>query len=101
MVLLGRQLPDWRVHPAGGGQTVWAELPDPLCSRLVVAAAAEGLIITPGHRFFAAGGGERHLRLPFTAPIRGAHRGGHPAVPGLGADRRHLGAPTRAPSRTT
>ncbi len=69
MVLLGRELPDWRVQPAAGGQTVWVELPEPLGSQLVAAAAAEGLIITPGHRFFVAGGGERHLRLPFTAPI--------------------------------
>src|SRR6185312_8749828 len=69
MVLLGRELPDWRVQPAAGGQTVWVELPEPLGSQLVAAAATEGLIITPGHRFFVAGGGERHLRLPFTAPI--------------------------------
>jgi DNA-binding transcriptional MocR family regulator len=65
---LATEFPDWRVNRPPGGQTAWVELPSPLSSRLVVAAAAVGLIITPGHRFFPAGGGERHLRLPFTAP---------------------------------
>ena len=36
---------------------------------VVVAAAAEGVTLLPGHRFFPTGGGERHLRLPFTAPV--------------------------------
>ena len=100
MVLLGRELPDWRDQPAAGGQTVWAELPDPLCSQLVVAAAAEGLIITPGHgsspwvRASAISGCRSPLRSrcsPRRSPgWLGPGRGSTPP--------RH---PTRAPSRTT
>ena len=55
--------------PAAGGQTVWAELPDPVCSRLVVAARRRGLDHHPRTPILCRGGGERHLRLPFTAPI--------------------------------
>ncbi len=69
LMLLAVHLPHWRVIAPPGGQAVWAELPDPVSSQLVIAAAAEGLIITPGYRFFPAGGGDRHLRLPFTASI--------------------------------
>ncbi len=65
---LSDQLPEWRVRLPAGGQTLWAELPTPVSSQLVARAAADGVILTPGHRFFAAGAGERHLRLPFTAP---------------------------------
>ena len=52
----------------GGGQTLWVELGRPVSSELTAAAAAHGVIITPGHRFFPSGGGQRHLRLPFAAP---------------------------------
>jgi DNA-binding transcriptional MocR family regulator len=29
-------------------------------------ADGKGLVVTPGHRFFVDGGGERYLRLPYT-----------------------------------
>ncbi len=66
--LLAEELPEWRVARPGGGQTLWVELGSPRSSELTVAAATHGVIITPGHRFFPSGGGQRHLRLPFTAP---------------------------------
>ncbi len=69
LTLLADQLPEWRVTRPGGGQSVWIELPEAVGTPLVVAAAAEGVTLLPGHRFFPSGGGERHLRLPFTAPV--------------------------------
>ena len=68
LLRLAAELPEWRVLRPGGGQTLWVELGRPVSSELTAAAAAHGVIITPGHRFFPSGGGQRHLRLPFAAP---------------------------------
>ncbi len=38
-------------------------------SRLAELAETGGLVLTPGHRFFVDGGGERHLRLPYTFDV--------------------------------
>jgi len=65
---LSGALPEWRMSTPSGGQTLWVELGRPVSSELTAAAAAHGVIITPGHRFFPSGGGQRHLRLPFAAP---------------------------------
>ena len=68
MRLLVAELPEWRVAKPGGGQTAMGRARPPVSSELTAAAAAHGVIITPGHRFFPNGGGQRHLRLPFAAP---------------------------------
>jgi DNA-binding transcriptional MocR family regulator len=67
--LLHRTLPDWEFRRPPGGLSLWVQLPSPASSRLAEAAEARGLVVTPGHRFFVDGGGERHLRLPFTHPV--------------------------------
>ena len=51
-----------------GGLVLWAELPTESSTRLAMAAERHGVLITPGPRFFLGGGGERHLRLPYTQP---------------------------------
>jgi DNA-binding transcriptional MocR family regulator len=50
-----------------GGFFVWLTLPEPLTAREVLAAAqARGITFPTGEPFFAEGGGERNIRLPFS-----------------------------------
>lgn len=65
---LADQLPEISVTCPHGGLNLWAELPRPMSSRLVAAAARHGLLLTPGPRFVtgSAAIGERRLRLPYT-----------------------------------
>jgi DNA-binding transcriptional MocR family regulator len=49
-----------------GGLFLWAQLPGPNSTSLAVRAAEEGVQLTPGPRFGAAGLLERYIRLPFT-----------------------------------
>ena len=65
---LAEHLPDFTVACPAGGLNLWAELPRPVSSRLVAAAARHGLLLTPGPRFVTGGSriGERRLRLPYT-----------------------------------
>lgn len=60
-------LPDWATSQPPGGLALWATLPDELSSRFAGRADRHGLLVTAGPRFFVGGGGERHLRLPYTA----------------------------------
>lgn len=64
---LASVLPDWQFSVPAGGLTLWVTLPDESSSRLAAAAYQSGVIVTPGPRFHVSGGGERHLRLPYTA----------------------------------
>lgn len=66
--LLQRELPDWKVDNPGGGLTLWVGLPAETSSRLAAAAERRNLLVSAGPRFFPSGGGERHMRLPYTAP---------------------------------
>ncbi|GAB3585174.1 PLP-dependent aminotransferase family protein [Amycolatopsis endophytica] len=61
-----RELPDWRFRVPGGGMSLWCRLPEPMSTRLAVAAVNHGVQVVPGSRFSAQGGLERWLRLPFT-----------------------------------
>lgn len=63
-----RLLPQWRLSPAGGGVSAWADLGEPSSTRLSREAARLGLRIPPGPRFGSPGVFERFVRLPFTAP---------------------------------
>lgn len=66
--LLATRLPDWSFECPAGGLSLWVRLPAPLSSRLAELADRRGVVVTPGHRFFVDGGGERYLRLPYTHP---------------------------------
>ncbi|MFJ1762401.1 PLP-dependent aminotransferase family protein [Amycolatopsis sp. NPDC088138] len=61
-------LPDWTFTLPKGGLSLWCRMPEPVSSRLAVAAAGHGVQITPGSRFGVHGGLERWLRLPFSLP---------------------------------
>jgi DNA-binding transcriptional MocR family regulator len=63
---LSRLLPDVRTTRPSGGLNLWLTFPEPVSTRLVACAAERGLLLTPGARFLARGGGERNLRLPYT-----------------------------------
>ena len=64
-------VPDWRFAVPAGGVNLWCELPRPVASGLVRAAAPLGLHLAAGGRFAVGGGLESCLRLPFTlAPER-------------------------------
>lgn len=61
-------LPAWSANRPAGGLSLWVQLPEPIARVLAVAAEGRGVLVTPGTRFHVDSGGERHLRLPFTAP---------------------------------
>ncbi|WP_370614966.1 PLP-dependent aminotransferase family protein [Mumia sp. Pv 4-285] len=63
--VLRERLPDWGLNAPVGGLSLWVRLPARASSRLVVAAEAHDLLLTAGPRFFADGGGETSLRLPY------------------------------------
>ena len=64
---LTHALPEWRFTVPAGGLSLWVTLPDESSSRLAAAAYGFGVVVTPGPRFHVGAGGERHLRLPYTA----------------------------------
>ena len=71
---LRERLPNWRVPDVAGGVALWIELDAPLSSGLVLAARNEGVYLSAGSRFAVDGEHDRHLRLPFTAPVRDLRR---------------------------
>lgn len=63
--------PEWTFRLPEGGFWLWCRLPEPMSSRLAVAAAGQGVQLAPGSRFGAHGGLERWMRLPYSmAPSR-------------------------------
>jgi DNA-binding transcriptional MocR family regulator len=63
-----RYLPDWTFTLPKGGLSLWCRMPEPVSSRLAVAAASHGVQVAPGSRFGVHGGLERWIRLPFSLP---------------------------------
>lgn len=63
-----RDCPDWTFRVPDGGLSLWCELPEPMSTRLSVAAANHGVRVAPGPSFGVHGGLERRLRLPFCLP---------------------------------
>ncbi|NBH07538.1 PLP-dependent aminotransferase family protein, partial [Amycolatopsis sp. SID8362] len=61
-------LPDWTFALPEGGLSLWCRMPEPVSSRLAVAAASHGVQVAPGSRFGVHGGLERWIRLPFSLP---------------------------------
>ncbi len=109
---LAEHLPEWGVPHVHGGVSLWIELDAALSPALVMDVRSRGLLLSAGPRFSVDGGHERHLRIPFTAPVdeleravvllagfmaartRGCTRLGHraarrPRVDGNQANRRH------------
>ncbi|WP_370946226.1 PLP-dependent aminotransferase family protein [Amycolatopsis sp. cg5] len=60
--------PDWTFTEPPGGLSLWCHLPEPVSTRLAVAAVNHGVQIAPASRFGVHGGLERWLRLPFAQP---------------------------------
>ncbi|SDZ44086.1 DNA-binding transcriptional regulator, MocR family, contains an aminotransferase domain [Amycolatopsis xylanica] len=60
--------PDWTFTEPPGGLSLWCRLPEPVSTRLAVAAVNHGVQIAPASRFGVHGGLERWLRLPFAQP---------------------------------
>ncbi|ASR33911.1 GntR family transcriptional regulator [Prauserella marina] len=58
--------PEWTFRIPEGGLSLWCKLPEPMSTRLSVAAVNHGVRIVPGARFGVHGGLERWLRLPYT-----------------------------------
>lgn len=71
---LGASLPAWKVPHVDGGVALWVELDAPLSSGLVLAARAHGVYLSAGSRFAVDGSHDRHLRIPFTAPVADLRR---------------------------
>ncbi|WP_370970230.1 PLP-dependent aminotransferase family protein [Amycolatopsis sp. cg9] len=63
-----QHLPDWTFTLPKGGLSLWSRMPEPVSSRLAVAAASHGVQVAPGSRFGVHGGLERWIRLPFSLP---------------------------------
>ena len=63
---LASALPGWVVPHVTGGLTTWVELPEPVSSRLTIAARREGLALASGARFGIDGAFERFVRIPFS-----------------------------------
>ncbi|WP_037333074.1 PLP-dependent aminotransferase family protein [Amycolatopsis sp. MJM2582] len=60
--------PEWTFTVPPGGLSLWCRLPEPMSTRLAVAAAGHGVQVAPGSRFGVHGGLERWLRLPYALP---------------------------------
>jgi len=69
LAALRAALPEWSVPEPAGGVSLWIGLDAPLSSALVMDARSRGLLLSAGPRFSVDGGHDRHLRLPFTAPV--------------------------------
>lgn len=62
-------VPDWEIPEPAGGVALWVGLGAALSSPLALAVRERGVVLSSGPRFAADGGHERHLRIPFTAPV--------------------------------
>lgn len=60
--------PEWTFRVPDGGFWLWCRLPEPMSTRLAVAAAGQGVHLAPASRFGAHGGLERWMRLPYSLP---------------------------------
>jgi DNA-binding transcriptional MocR family regulator len=65
---LAQHCPSWTYRRPAGGLGLWCQLPEPVATRLAVAAESHGLRLVPGSRFGVDGGWERFVRVPYTLP---------------------------------
>jgi DNA-binding transcriptional MocR family regulator len=91
VIAIARELPEWGIPDVHGGVSLWIELDAALSPALVMDVRSRGVLLSAGPRFSVDGGHERHLRIPFTAPVEELER----AVRLLGESWRHVraGAP--------
>jgi DNA-binding transcriptional MocR family regulator len=91
VIAIARELPEWGIPDVHGGVSLWIELDAALSPALVMDVRSRGVLLSAGPRFSVDGGHERHLRIPFTAPVDELER----AVRLLGESWRHVraGAP--------
>ncbi len=61
--------PQWSFRLPSGGLSLWCRLPEPVSTRLAVAAVNHGVQLAPGPRFGTDGGLEGWVRLPFSQPV--------------------------------
>ncbi|WCB94645.1 HTH-type transcriptional regulator NorG [Baekduia alba] len=92
LAALAEHAPSWSVDRPHGGISAWARLPTPDATHLATAAAAAGILLSPGPAFSVDGTFERHVRLPFTLPPDTLRD----AVGRLAKLARELGTETRA-----
>lgn len=62
-------LPDWRIPPAAGGGSLWAEIPHGSARGLAAHAARSGLLVVADDTFAVDAAPDRFLRLPFTTDL--------------------------------
>jgi DNA-binding transcriptional MocR family regulator len=65
---LRQALPSWRFTPAGGGQTLWVELPAGDGVSFAQTALRHGVSVLPGDGLDITTAGSRHVRLHFVQP---------------------------------
>lgn len=70
--LVEGRLPGCRVHPPEGGYSLWVSLPEDMDEDALCRAAEErGVIVNPGHWWFAAEPVGKHLRLSIAGLTEG------------------------------
>jgi DNA-binding transcriptional MocR family regulator len=70
--LVDRRLSGCRVHPPEGGYSLWVSLPDEMDEDALCRVAEErGVIVNPGHWWFAAEPVGKHLRLSIAGLTEG------------------------------
>ncbi|WIB64890.1 PLP-dependent aminotransferase family protein [Curtobacterium sp. MCBD17_040] len=89
------RVPEWEVPAPAGGLSTWVRLGRPVSSALVLAARAEGLVLTSGGAFGPHGGFEGFLRVPYAVPADAQVR----LVEALGRAWTRLDSAVRAPGR--
>ncbi|UYM05804.1 MocR-like transcription factor YczR [Solicola gregarius] len=66
---LRRLLPDWEFTTPRGGMTLWARMPEPVSSAVVLAAERHGLLLASGGQFGVDQDLRHYIRLPFALPV--------------------------------
>ena len=62
------RLSDWEFTTPRGGVTLWARMPEPVASAVVLAAERHGLLLASGGQFGVDQDLRHYIRLPFAAP---------------------------------
>lgn len=63
---LRERLPEWEFTTPRGGVALWARMPEPVSSAVVLAAERHGVLLAAGGQFGVDQGLQHYLRLPYT-----------------------------------